>query len=492
MTDYWVSSKKHYCETCNVWISGHKVNIKNHEKSSRHIENFNRLITESFKRKEKETQEKEFLEKELRRLDDIEKKYVLDINKKDENDKSYDSYAYKHTNDNKNNNNIYGNNIYSNNIYNYNNISNNKYILMIHEDNGSLVFFNILKNELLYDKPVDFYEPLPEYQTFSEQYGWYKYLDNNSNNFYYFNIYNSKSIWEYSSNNIDYLIKYLKKCEETGLASFNQNNMNKSENLVFHYNNENIKYENIKYENMNKRVTKNDITLVHEFGNNKIKDEEMKLKNEYDKKSKIQLNINMDRKNDKSGFNKEKNIFETATLNEHNIKNVFNKSDKKCEEENANMNKLNDEKKEKLENVPLKNEDKNKSENLNEKQKNEMLFISNDETSKPGEWKTVEGNEINNISNENIEEIFYNIKSKEEREKDNLEEIKNNIRYEYSSFNEFYVTKKELDNEDLFLNKEFEFVDKPIYKKVIDKNANRKVDFAKRNIKAIKHKKKIT
>lgn len=56
----------------------------------------------------------------------------------------------------------------------------------------------------------------------------------------------------------------------------------------------------------------------------------------------------------------------------------------------------------------------------------------------------------------------------------------------------FMQQKKELDNEDLFLNKEFEFVDKPIYKKVIDKNANRKVDFAKRNIKAIKNKKKIT
>ncbi|KYN93678.1 U1 small nuclear ribonucleoprotein C, putative [Plasmodium reichenowi] len=488
MTDYWVSSKKHYCETCNVWISGHKVNIKNHEKSARHIENFKRLINESFKRKEKETQEKEFLEKELRRLDDIEKKYLLDINKKDENDnKSYDSYVYKHTNDNKNNNNIYNNNNNNNNNICNNNICNNKYILMIHEDSGSLVFFNILKNELLYDKPADFYEPLPEYQTFSEQYGWYKYLDNNSNNFYYFNIYNSKSIWEYSSHNIDYLINYLKKCEETGLASFNQNYMNKSGNLVFHYNNENIKYDN-----MNKRVTKNDITLLGEFGNNKIKDEEMNLKNVYDKKNKIQLNIPMDRKNDKSRFNKEKDILESATTNEDDIKNVFNKGDKKYEKENANVNKLNDEKKEKLENVALKNEDKNKVENLNEKQKNEMSFISNDETSKPGEWKIVEGNPINNISNENIEEIFYNIKSKEEREKDNLEEIKNNIRNEYSSFNEFYVAKKELDNEDLFLNKEFEFVDKPIYKKVIDKNANRKVDFAKRNIKAIKNKKKIT
>ncbi|SOV18561.1 U1 small nuclear ribonucleoprotein C, putative [Plasmodium sp. gorilla clade G2] len=484
MTDYWVSSKKHYCETCNVWISGHKVNIKNHEKSARHIENFKRLINESFKRKEKETQEKEFLEKELRKLDDIEKKYLLDINKKDENDKSYDSYVYKHINDNKNNNN--DNNIYNNN--NNNNICNNKYILMIHEDNGSLVFFNILKKQLFYDKPADFYEPLPEYQTFSEQYGWYKYLDNNSNNFYYFNIYNSKSIWEYSSHNIDYLLNYLKKCEETNLASFNQNYMNKSGNLGFYYNNENIKYDN-----MNKRMTKNDISLLSEAGNNKIKDEEMKLKNVYDKKNKIQLNIHMDKKNDKSMVNKEKNNFETVTTNEHDIKNVFNKGDtKKYEKENANINKLDDEKKEKLEIEHIKNEDKNKSDDLNEKGNNEMIITSNDETSKPGEWEIVEGNQINNISNEHIEEIFYNIKSKEEREKDNLEEIKNNIRYEYSSFNEFYVTKKELDNEDLFLSKEFEFVDKPIYKKVIDKNANKKVDFAKRTIKAIKNKKKIT
>lgn len=47
MTEYWVSTKKHYCKICRVWCSGHPYSIIRHETSTVHVANVDRKIKES-------------------------------------------------------------------------------------------------------------------------------------------------------------------------------------------------------------------------------------------------------------------------------------------------------------------------------------------------------------------------------------------------------------------------------------------------------------
>eukprot|EP00013_Stygamoeba_regulata_P018596 CAMPEP_0177672564 /NCGR_PEP_ID=MMETSP0447-20121125/25416_1 /TAXON_ID=0 /ORGANISM="Stygamoeba regulata, Strain BSH-02190019" /LENGTH=50 /DNA_ID=CAMNT_0019180255 /DNA_START=15 /DNA_END=164 /DNA_ORIENTATION=- len=36
MTEYWVSSAKHYCKVCNVWMTDNKETIRRHEAAKKH------------------------------------------------------------------------------------------------------------------------------------------------------------------------------------------------------------------------------------------------------------------------------------------------------------------------------------------------------------------------------------------------------------------------------------------------------------------------
>ncbi|CRG95545.1 U1 small nuclear ribonucleoprotein C, putative [Plasmodium gallinaceum] len=551
MTDYWISSKKHYCETCNCWISGHKVNIKNHEKSFRHLENFKRLINESFKRKEKETKEKKFIEEELRKLDNVEKNYLSVLKKNDKLTQLDNSIDL--------------------NTVNSSNKDYQKWILMIHEDTGSLVFFDKINNQLTYEKPKDFFEKLPDYQTFSEQNGWFKYFDYNFNNFYYYNINNSEVIWQYSVSTINNFINLIKKyecydrdkklnntrenikqnitsdylCNQINLNNnsyYNPYPVNFNQNSHFIYNNFNLlniqeKINSQKNDNIEMTENKKEKEKIHMIINSYNNSNNNDLKNLDNTSNNNDINNSRRRNNDflSNSFDKtdeniskmknkiDEKIEKSKTeienekcynLNQISITNKKNKMDDKMLidekqiESNADV-----EKKKKMIEINFSSKKKNnifsstydKKEKIEDKKKNEKItdFENQhgksdkckknecDETSKPGEWQKVQSNEINTISNECIEDIFYNIKSTEEIEEENIAHLQENIRYEYSTCNEFYVKKKELENEDLYLNQEFRFINKPIYKKNINKNPNKKVEFAKRNIKITKNKKGI-
>ncbi|CAD7975946.1 unnamed protein product [Amoebophrya sp. A25] len=60
MTEYWVSTAKHYCKVCKIWISGHKRNITVHNGSKFHLENEKKMLKEGERRlKEEQKEEKE-------------------------------------------------------------------------------------------------------------------------------------------------------------------------------------------------------------------------------------------------------------------------------------------------------------------------------------------------------------------------------------------------------------------------------------------------
>ncbi|CRH04111.1 U1 small nuclear ribonucleoprotein C, putative [Plasmodium relictum] len=552
MTDYWISTKKHYCETCNCWISGHKVNIKNHEKSSRHIENFKRLINESFKRKEKETKDKEFIEKELRKLENVEKEYLSTLKKNDKSTQLDSSFHF--------------------NTCNSSNKNYQRWILMIHEDTGSLVFFNKLNNQITYEKPKDFYEKLPEYQTFSEQNGWFKYFDYNSNNFYYYNINNSEIIWQYSVSTINEFINFVKKyeslCKDKNLSNIIENiNQNiKSNNLCNKINlNNNSYYTNYPVNfSQNNNFIFNNYNLLNLQGKMNLNDNIEKMENKKEKE-KMHMIINSHKSNSNNDMNNLDNTninnntdnisnygringnssYNSFDKNDERISNLKNKTDdtikkNKVEVESENYSNLNEtnvinekhkmdskilieekqiknnsdkEKKKKIIDINLSSKKANNTfSNLNDKkeytekikkknakntnyengheEKDECNKNECSEAAIPGAWQEVR-KDISTISNESIEDIFYNIKSNREIEEEEIAQLQENIRYEYSTYNEFYIKKKELESEDLYLNQEFRFVKKPIYKKSIDKNINKKVEFAKRNIKITKNKKGV-
>ncbi|CAD7948360.1 unnamed protein product [Amoebophrya sp. A120] len=64
MTEYWVSTAKHYCKICKIWISGHQRNINTHNKSKWHLENERKMLKE----KQEEQREKEKEEKEAKKI----------------------------------------------------------------------------------------------------------------------------------------------------------------------------------------------------------------------------------------------------------------------------------------------------------------------------------------------------------------------------------------------------------------------------------------
>ncbi|KEP63120.1 UNVERIFIED_CONTAM: U1 zinc finger protein [Hammondia hammondi] len=63
MTERWVSQKKHYCEVCKTWLSGHTMNVKRHEMSERHIMNVRQMFKD-MKHREKERETNARLEQE--------------------------------------------------------------------------------------------------------------------------------------------------------------------------------------------------------------------------------------------------------------------------------------------------------------------------------------------------------------------------------------------------------------------------------------------
>ncbi|KEG03298.1 U1 small nuclear ribonucleoprotein C, putative [Plasmodium vinckei vinckei] len=479
MTEYWVSSKKHYCETCNCWLSGHKLNIKNHEKSARHIENFRKLLNESYKRKEEETKEQKFIEQELKKLENIEKQFRSNLNnnggnsinpssnistpkpnlsKPYDNRKAINNNKIYHRSFNKNYKSNNSNNLNSTGRYssNYNSSNTNTWVLMVHEHTGCLVFFNMLTNEVSYEKPQNFvYENIQASEKFTAENGWFKYFDYNSYSNYYYNIYKQLSIWEYSEKTISNLANFMKICNQN--AGENTNIVNHAE---YFENVSNILGENI---------------VDKEKGGKKVS---IPVKPIIEKKKKELHNNNLS--NDINNTTSNIKIDQMFQYDSHNKsaseygENCV-RNDVKNEVEAENNNETDIDKNIKSANEGIPN-----------------LLQQNDESSKPGMWEVVENDEIKTISEENIENIFYKIKTKEELENEEIKEIEDNLEKEYSNFNEFYVKKKQLENKELYLSQEFKFVNKPIYKKAIDKNDNKKVDFAKRNIKPKQAKKKIT
>ncbi|EDO08411.2 hypothetical protein BBOV_III008510 [Babesia bovis T2Bo] len=71
MTDYWVSTKKHYCEICRCWITGSALNIKNHESSSRHISELRKKLIQSHRNMEEQKKQEAFEAAEIERLNTV-------------------------------------------------------------------------------------------------------------------------------------------------------------------------------------------------------------------------------------------------------------------------------------------------------------------------------------------------------------------------------------------------------------------------------------
>ncbi|ANQ10728.1 Uncharacterized protein PCOAH_00051100 [Plasmodium coatneyi] len=553
MTDYWVSTKKHYCETCNCWLSGHKVNIKNHEKSARHVENLKKVISESFKRKEQETKEKELLERELKKLENVEKKLLSDLNKNEASPHRHGDIRLNVSNAHSNRRSGYRSSS-NNERINRSSIacssnagSHKKWVPMIHEDTGCLVFFNRLKNEIVHEKPEDFLEDFPERESFVEQNGWYKYFDYNSNNFYYFNIYSSKSIWVYSLSRINSLMDFINRCEQAeqnnikcgnnaGVASFSMGagpvvsqhhpHLGGSPYYVNYAQMLSTHSYNV-YNTYNPLINQGGATL--QMGGNTEEGMNQQGSNNGDRNisagdgSRVNSFAHYGKLHDAPpgkwtdgvGENEESGAEETNpqggdncpgennTMKEGNpkekppsemSKSEFKKSSTHFEEKKKKENISLSFKGEKTDGTPPhgRKEEKGKSNMGKEDQNVQSNTVQEDDSAKPGTWEVVENNDVETISNEHIEQIFYNVKSKEEIEKEKIAQLEEDIRYEFSEYNEFYIKKKELENEEIYLNQEFKFVDKPIYKKVIDKNRDKKVDFAKRSIKGMKNKKKIS
>ncbi|GIX60631.1 U1 small nuclear ribonucleoprotein C, putative [Babesia caballi] len=71
MTDYWVSTKKHYCEVCKCWITGSALNVKNHESSARHISSLRTKIIESHRKQIAKKEQDAFEAAEIARLNTV-------------------------------------------------------------------------------------------------------------------------------------------------------------------------------------------------------------------------------------------------------------------------------------------------------------------------------------------------------------------------------------------------------------------------------------
>ncbi|OEH80572.1 ww domain u1 zinc finger domain-containing protein [Cyclospora cayetanensis] len=69
MTERWVSQKKHYCQICNTWLSGHVMNVKKHEQSTRHLENARQQLSVAHQRHREKEQQERLLQKELQQME---------------------------------------------------------------------------------------------------------------------------------------------------------------------------------------------------------------------------------------------------------------------------------------------------------------------------------------------------------------------------------------------------------------------------------------
>ncbi|CDJ60855.1 ww domain U1 zinc finger domain-containing protein, putative [Eimeria maxima] len=69
MTERWVSQKKHYCQICNTWLSGHIMNIKKHEQSTRHLENARQQLKDAYQRHQDKQKHERLLERELQQME---------------------------------------------------------------------------------------------------------------------------------------------------------------------------------------------------------------------------------------------------------------------------------------------------------------------------------------------------------------------------------------------------------------------------------------
>lgn len=68
MADVWKSYEKHFCKICDCWLSGHKRNILNHERSERHQNNLNHGMIRMKKRERDEENHSRDVERELKRI----------------------------------------------------------------------------------------------------------------------------------------------------------------------------------------------------------------------------------------------------------------------------------------------------------------------------------------------------------------------------------------------------------------------------------------
>ena len=59
MTDYWVSTQKHFCEICKVYISGHSRSILMHNMSKKHVETEKLMLREADKKQKQKKKDDE-------------------------------------------------------------------------------------------------------------------------------------------------------------------------------------------------------------------------------------------------------------------------------------------------------------------------------------------------------------------------------------------------------------------------------------------------
>eukprot|EP01068_Selenidium_serpulae_P002848 Selendium_serpulae@DN2711_c0_g1_i2.p1 len=74
MTEYWVSTARHHCDVCKVWISGHRRNIEDHNRSTTHIQNVQRSFSDACRRHQEKDRNDAMI---LAELAQIEKKSKL-------------------------------------------------------------------------------------------------------------------------------------------------------------------------------------------------------------------------------------------------------------------------------------------------------------------------------------------------------------------------------------------------------------------------------
>ena len=70
MTEYWVSSAKHWCKFCQVWISGDRWNIQKHDQGRSHKERMEEYFKQKREDKRQGGLDDASLEKTLRQIEE--------------------------------------------------------------------------------------------------------------------------------------------------------------------------------------------------------------------------------------------------------------------------------------------------------------------------------------------------------------------------------------------------------------------------------------